>query len=82
MRLTFTLRNEHVAELEVDVEPWCFKYYVQRGSSLVFHYEASAGSDPRGEVELRRPDWMAVWFDSSGPPDVEIDGKPVEPMWR
>ena len=82
MRLTFKLRNEHDAELEVDVEPWCFPYFVPRGSSLVLHYEAASCSDAIEEIEVRGAEWIAVWFDSSTPPDVEMDGKPVGPMWR
>ena len=82
MRLAFKVWNDQLAELEVHVEPWCYPYFVPHGSTLTFHYDVDAASDAIGEVEVRRGDWLAVWFESEGPPTAQLDGQPVEPMWR
>jgi hypothetical protein len=81
MRLTFTLRNDDVAGLEVHVEPWCFPYFVPSGSVLKFHYEAEIATETLVETEVRGSGFIAVWCRSDDPPLAELDGKSVEPMW-
>jgi hypothetical protein len=82
MRRMFNLWNDHSAELEVHVEPWCNPYFVSRGCTIIFHYDAATESDATVTIELRGPDIIAVWFNSRVPPEAELDGKAVDPMWR
>ena len=77
MRLTHTLVNDFVDELEVWVEPWADLYVVLRGAKVAFIYEAKVGADLlESEVEQGR---VTFWF-SGDAPNVTINGIEAKPV--